>query len=396
MKKSILRQLAVSLLLAACYLMPLNMAAQEPVRNKIAIFAPLYLDSAFDAGNEYRYANNAFPKFLNQGIEFYEGAQLALDSLSRAGRELEIYLYDTRSSSESLAQQLERPELNEVGLIIANCTSNEVWTFASAGLKKKIPVINVTIPTDGGASANPFFVVLNPTLKTHCEAIYRHVQKFYSINPVVVFRKKGSTEDMVKNYLDDFGKATAGVPLKIKYVDLIDSFTVNQLKQHLDDSRNTLCIAGSLDVNFGRRLITQLSSLYKEYPTTIMGMPTWEGIRDFNRPELKGPEILYGNAFYNAKTDRLSTVINNHFTNVMYARPSDMVFRGYEVIWKFANLLLDYGKDLSSNLASKQYKVFTDFDIQPILSRTDMTLQHFENKKVYFIKWQDGTVKGVN
>src|SRR5918911_1150193 len=50
---------------------------------KIAIFAPLYLDSAFDASHEYRYGKNVFPKFINSGLEFYEGVQLALDSLAK-------------------------------------------------------------------------------------------------------------------------------------------------------------------------------------------------------------------------------------------------------------------------------------------------------------------------
>jgi len=25
-----------------------------------------------------------------------------------------------------------------------------------------------------------------------------------------------------------------------------------------------------------------------------------------------------------------------------------------------------------------------------------MTMEYFENKKLYFVKWQDGVVKGVN
>ena len=51
-------------------------------KQKIAVFVPLYLDSAFDATNGYRYEKN-FPKFLNPGLEFYEGIQFALDSLNK-------------------------------------------------------------------------------------------------------------------------------------------------------------------------------------------------------------------------------------------------------------------------------------------------------------------------
>ena len=154
--------------------------------------------------------------------------------------------------------------------------------------------------------------------------------------------KRGATEDQIKNYFDEYGKSTMSIPLKIKYVDLSDSFNVNQLKRHLDTVRRTLCIAGSLDANFGKRLAAQLASINSQYPSVVMGMPTWDAIRDFARPEYKGMEIIYSTPFYNAKTDKVSQSITNYFNKIMYARPRDMVFRGYEVTWKFAKLLLQY------------------------------------------------------
>jgi len=366
-------------------------------KHKIAIFAPLYLDSAFDASDEYKYAKNIFPKFINPGIEFYEGAQLALDSLSKEGKQLEVFVFDTRSTKETLEQQLNRPELSDVEVIIAHCSGAEVRTFAETGLAKNIPVINVTIPNDGGATGNPFFVILNPTLKTQCEGIYKYIQKYYAINPLVVFRKKGALEEQVKGYFDNYGKATLSVPLKIKYVDLPENFSAGQLTPYLDSNHHTVCIAGSLDENFGKQLATQLASLYKKYPVAIIGMPTWEGLKsDFSKPELKGPEIIYSTPFYNPRTNKLSQDIVNHFSTTMYARPSDMVFRGYEVTWKFTQLLFQYGKDISSNLANSKNNVFIDYNLQPEINRQTTRLDYFENKKLYFIKWQDGIIKSVN
>ncbi|MBK8300474.1 MAG: ABC transporter substrate-binding protein [Chitinophagaceae bacterium] len=379
-----------------CILQISNLFAQtEVVKHKIAIFAPLYLDSAFDNNDEYRYARNVFPKFINPGLEFYEGAQLALDSLNKENAPLEVFIYDTRSSKETLTDQLSNSELNGVELIIAHCSSAELKAFAEAGLRKNIPVINVNLPNDGGVTGNPFFVVMNPTLKTQCEGIYKHIQKNYSLNPIVVFRRKGQLEDRIKSYFDDFGKSTVAIPLQFKYVDLTDSFTVNQLKPYLDTTSQTLCVAGSLDENFGKRLTQQLATLKKQkYQATIMGMPTWDVI-SFNKPEYKGIEIIYSTPFYNAKTDKVSVSITNKFNKIMYARPSDMVFRGYEVIWKYAKLLMQYDDEITSNLGNKQVKVFTDFDIQPVIGKQNITLDYFENKKLYFLKWQDGVLKGI-
>ena len=282
-----------------------------------------------------------------------------------------------------------------IELIIANCSSAEVKIFADAGLKKNIPVINVNLPNDGGATANPFYVVLNPTLRTQCEGIYKHLQKYYSLESIVVFRRKGQLEDRIKTYFDDFGKNTVAIPLKIKYVELTDSFTVNQLKPYLDTTSQTICIAGSLDENFGKNLTQQLASLNKQnYLATVMGMPTWDGI-SFNKPEYKGIEIIYSTPFYNSKVDKVSQGITNRFNKIMFARPTDMVFRGYEVTFRFARMLLEHGNDIASNLTSKYVKVFTDFDIQPVLNKQSMSLDYFENKKLYFLKWQDGVLKGI-
>jgi hypothetical protein len=65
-------------------------------RRQVAFFLPLYLDSAFDAADNYKFDKN-FPKFLSQGLEFYEGVQLALDSLQSEGVKIDVRIYDTRS-----------------------------------------------------------------------------------------------------------------------------------------------------------------------------------------------------------------------------------------------------------------------------------------------------------
>jgi hypothetical protein len=363
---------------------------------KVAIFAPLYLDSAFDGSNEYKYAKNVFPKFIIPGLEFYEGAQMALDSLNQEGAELEVFVYDTRSASTTLEKQLNSPEIADVSLIIAHCSNNEVRLFSETALKRKIPVINTTVPNDAGTTGNPYFVLLNPTLRTQCEGIYRYIQKYYAINPLIVFRRKSGGDDAIKQIFDEFSKTTVSLPLKLKYVELPDNFTANQLKAHLDSNRTTLCIAGSLDMNFGRNLALQAATILKSYPLVVMGMPTWDGIKDFSKPEYKGLEIIYSTPFYHAKTDKVSTGIHNYFNNTMFARPSDMVFRGYEATWKFSKLLLRYGKDISSNLGNREEKVFTDPDIQPVLNKRTMTLDYFENKRLYFLKWQNGLTKVTN
>ena len=376
--------------------LPFSKSSAQSVKHKIAIFSPLYLDSAFDDLNNYRYEKQ-FPKFINPGLEFYEGVQLALDSLAKEGTQLEVFIYDTRSEKESLERQLSKLDTSEIELILAYANPQESWNIAIAAKSKKIPYINVNLPNDAGITDNPYFVMMNSTLQTHIDHLYKYLQKNYALSPIIIFRKKGQMEDIVRSFFDSARKNTFSVPLKVKYVDLVDSFTVGQLTAKLDSNVHSVCVAGSLDENFGRRLSLQLASIDKSYPLTLVGMPTFDNLtKDFTTPQYKGLEIVYSTPFYNSRMDKVSQAITDYFNTKMYARPSDMVMRGYEATWRFSKLLLEYGKDIASNLSRKEFNIFRELDIQPVINKQTTALDYFENKKLFFVKWQDGIIKGVN
>lgn len=362
-------------------------------RHQIALFAPLYLDSAFDATGNYRYAKN-FPKFINPGLEFWEGAQLAIDSLRKEGVNLEVHVFDTKSASKKFNDVLASPEMKQMNMIIGHVSVNEAAALAQVAAAQSIPFINANLPNEAGVTNNPQYVILSSTLYTHCVGIYKFLQKNYSVSNIVVFRKKGSTEDRLKSYFTDIEKSTAAIPLKLKYVTLEEPFTLKQLLPHLDSNKTNVCMAGSLDALFAQNLCQQLSSVSESYSTTVMGMPTWDML-DFEKSQYKGIEIFYSTPFYNNPADKLVTAVMDHFRTVFYSRPTDMVFRGYETLYHFAHLLALHHNNISSSLGDKKYKLFSEFDIQPVLDPKTHTLDYFENKKLYFIKKVDGVVKAV-
>lgn len=395
MKKALLPVFTLLLFasILPCYLLAQAKDSVHP-RYTVAVFAPLYLDSAFDPSGQYRY-DKSFPKFITPGLEFFEGIKLAADSLKTEKVPLNIEVFDTRSATQNLQQQLSTPGMEHVGLIIGHVTPAEAKTLAEAAMRKNIPFINANLPNDAGIVHNPSLVILNSTLQTHCEGIYRYLQKNYGTSNVILFRRKGQMEDRLQNYFTEAEKNTASVKLKTKFVTLDDTKPF-VLDNYLDSTRLTVCIVASMDENFGRTIAQQLSASLEKFPALLVGMPTWDAITDFNRKEYKDLNIVYSTPFYNAKTDKTSNSINNYFKTYLYARPSDMVFRGYECMYRFGKLLADKGSNLNSSIGEKKYRLFTDWDIQPVLDRQSLTLDHFENKKLYFVRKMNGQVIGVN
>ncbi len=372
---------------------PLVAAAAE--KKKLAILLPLYLDSAFDAAGQYRFGKT-FPRYFLPGLEFYEGVQLAVDTLRKEGVPVEIHVIDTRST-KSIYEILQLPAVQSANLLLAQIANNEIRPLADFANKNQVPFINVNLPNDGGITNNPYMVILNSTLATHCEGIYKYLQKNYSTGTVVVFRKAGAQEDRLRNYLTETAKSSMGPAVKLKWVTLPSGFTAGQLTPYLDSSKATLCLAGSLDENFARTVCLQLAGLNKTYPVKVMGMPTWDGIRELDKKEYQGLEIFYSTPFNPMRTDSLSESVNTYFRDKLYARPSDMVFRGYETTYRYAKLLRDLGSNIASGLGEKKYMLFTDYDIQPVLlNKQTQQLDYFENKKIYIVKKLNGVLSVAN
>jgi len=366
----------------------------DSTRQQIAIFTPLYLDSAFDMAGNYRYDAKTFPRIASAGLEFWEGAELAIDSLKKEGVKLDIHVYDTKAPQQQLDSLLTSEAFRSTDLIIGQVTGAEAAKFAGVAASLEIPFINTNFPSDAGVTNNPHYVILNSTLVTHCVGIYRWLQKNYSLQDIIVFRKKGVQEDRIRTYITDFEKTTA-VKLKLKYVTLDDNFTQENLELYLNSEKPNICLAGSLDTRFAQKLCQQLALLSKAgSPNVIIGMPTWDQI-DFTQTQYKNLEIVYSTPFYVAPTGKLAASVLENFKTTYYSRPTDMVFRGFECVYHFSHLLMLYGKNLGSSLSDKKYMLFGEFDIQPVINKATMTLDYFENKKLYFIRKADGIVKTV-
>lgn len=363
-------------------------------RYKMAVFAPLYLDSAFNYAGDYKFAKT-FPKFLNAGLEFYQGVQQALDSLQKRGAPLEVYIYDSKARGNSIAQQMRRPEMADVDLVIAQSSALETRELAAIAKAKKVPFVSASLPNDAGVDNNPYFVVLNTTLQGHIEGIYRMLQKNFALDNILLFRKSGVQEEAIKAHFIEMAKSTASVPLKIKMVDVGESFTSQTLAAHMDSTRRNVVIAGSLEEPFGRELARSLAALNGSYPVTLVGMPTWDNF-NFGKQEYKGLDIIYSTPFFYNRSTPLESRLANEFEKEIGSRPTDHFFRGYEVALRFALLLLDAKKDLSSNLTQKGNYIFTRFDIQPVFKdKQSMTLDFFENKNLNFIRVYNGVKRAM-
>jgi hypothetical protein len=353
-----------------------NSSLQE--RKTIIVFIPLEIDGAFN-GTDYILGNNNLPKTMLPGLDFYNGVLMAVDSLKKSSTTFDIRIIDTKQKNNSLTTLLTDSSLQKPTLIISAVT-NKVDTklIADFALAQQSPMVSAVFPNDAGVTNNPFFTVLNPTLKTQCEAIYNYIQTNFSKNTILYLKKKGATEDYIQNIIVDSNSKTSKSFLNI---DATDSISFADIAPYLDSTKQNILLCGSLKESFGYSIVKLLND-NPAYKSTIIGMPTWDGEKSFN---VTNVEIIYASPFYFNGNEKLLKQLTAAYKLKYLGRPSDQFFKGFESMLYFTNGLL-----------SKPTPVFNSIKIMPVYNEDNKSqVDYFENKNLYFFRKQNGQIKSA-
>lgn len=357
---------------------------------RIGIFAPLYLDSVF-TGYAYKYAKN-FPKFVVPGLDFLQGAQIALDSLPVHTTQVKASFFDSKSINQSVPQLIFSKSLDSLDLIIGSVKDQEYIQLADFAKEKHIPFISATHPNDGGITANPFIVIVNSTLKAHCEGIYSYILQNHGTDKIYLVRRPGAQENMVEDLFKKINSPDGKPLLPIEIININEDFTL--LKNKLDSNRKSVIIGGSLNEIFANNLASYAQSIIKTYSVKLIGMPNWDGFTSLAKnKKLKDFPVYYTTPYYNNKVDEFTKKIKEVYLQKYKGVPSDMTYKGYEVTMQFIRLLQLYPNDMLSHLNDYNEKVFSNYRFKPVHQKKDSPLpDYFENKNLYFLRMLNGNV----
>jgi hypothetical protein len=367
-------------------------AKKNPVY-RIGIFAPLYLDSVF-SNNTFRY-KQGLPKFMVPALEFVQGAEIALDSMRLVNENIQATIYDSKSYTKNISYLVNNKELDSLDLMIGAVRDADLKQLADFAVLKNIPFVSATHPNDGGVTANPFMVILNSTLKAHCEAIYSYMLQNHGTDKIFLLRKKGTQEDKVAAYFKMLNEQDGKALLNIQTINKDSLLTADFLKPKLDSNRQTVIIGGSLEESFATELTLACYNLTPAYPITLIGMPNWDGFASLKRKsDFQNFPIYFTTPYFNNKADSYSKMLNAVYLKKYKIKPSDMAFRGFEAVQMFSKLLTRYPDDLVNHLNDKTVKVFCDYNFRPVALKKENTVaDYFENKHLYFVKLVNGTTQ---
>lgn len=359
---------------------------------KVGVFAPLYLDSVF---NNYQLrSDKTIPKFIMPAVDFVQGAEIAFDTLSLYNEKVEAFIYDTKSFKEPLLWLIQNKQLDSLDLIIGSVRDLDFKQLSDFSEKRKIPFISATYPNDGGVSDNPNLVIMNSTLKAHCEGIYSYILQNHGTDKIILLKKPGAQEDKIVSYFKALNEQEGKPLLNIQTIHIDSTISPYFLKVRMDSTKRNVIIAGSLDEAFAKTVTDAAFANRKNYPVVLIGMPNWDGFKIFTaKNAYKDFPVHFTTPYFNSKSNWFNTILTNEYNRRYKTKPSDMAYKGFETTYMFTKLLLKYPKDFLSRLNDKSLTIFNEYNFRPVYSKKNARNPDYqENKHLYVMKILNGAI----
>jgi ABC-type branched-subunit amino acid transport system substrate-binding protein len=352
-------------------------------RYNVAVLTPLYLDSV-DLGKNL----TQIPKFMMPGIDFYQGVMIATDTLKKQGFKLDLYIYDSKSLYLNVKNLIESDKLDSMDLIIGNASISDLKLLADYAKKKLINFVSAVSPSDAGQEFNPYFTILQPRLASHIEKMHKHlITKYPEDNVVFVHRNQSAEKNALGYFKSDILNS---IPSRFSEMEMnSDDINIKQLLSKIDSNYNTTIVLGILDASVTYKTLKALQPLGKRHKLKVYCMPTTEAIKALGKTE-EFPDLVtfYTTSYIIDKITPASLYITKEYKRRMGSTPSDVVYKGFESLYFFSNLMKKYGIPFNERIGDNAYTFITPYKIVPVKELGEV--KFYENKFLYLVRYEDG------
>lgn len=364
-----------------------------PAPNKtyhVAIFAPLYLDSAF-TGDKLK-QERSLPSFSIAGADFVQGAQIALDTINLKGQHVEAFIYDSKSATQPVLSLIKNKKLDNVDLIIGSVKEPEYSILAQFAVQRNVPFVSATYPNDGRIRQNPFLLIVNSTLKSHCEGIFSYILQKHGTDNIYLVKKKN--DNRIDNYFKEINWVDGKPLLKIRTIMLDSSISSTGLRYLVDTTKPIVVIGASLDETFAQKLADACYPIQKTNPLVFIGMPNWDGFSSLYRKDVyKDFPIRYTTPHHDVKNNAFKEYLDDKYFRLYRTDPSDMAEKGFETTYNFTSILINHPGNFMENINDSLYAPLHDFNFRPVYHENNKSIpDYFENKHLFIMQILNGNI----
>lgn len=217
------------------------------------------------------------PRQAQLYTEFYKGFLVAVDSMRNCGTPINIQVYDTSSSLDSVRNIIANPELAKAKIIIAPDNEAQLAALGAYGQQNGIKILNLFVVKDETYRTNPYMMQGNiPHKAMYAKAVDGLIARMGAHVPVILTRNNGEADKT--EYIAYLKETLAAKGIEYKEVFFDGTMKASDLEGLDADGEYAFVPYSGRQVELNRILPAVLdfkAKSLKADPVQVFGYPEW-------------------------------------------------------------------------------------------------------------------------
>lgn len=328
----------------------------------VALLIPLYLErsSSRTYNTENKDKNEWYQNITFSYIQFYEGMQIALDTLKSAGLKVNLYVFDFDDSEAKFTKTMSNPDLKKMNLILGPFQGKYLDTISSFSHQNKIPMVSCFLSSLVNLQQiNPYYFNPVTSIGNQMSALSNYFSTDKKDANLIIAYQASDIEKNAAMALDSFLRMNDYPSWSL--VNLNELGLKGATSKMSGSKENVLVFLANGDM-YIETSIRSLNDIKKTYNITFFGLPGWLGYENI---DLEFLEFLNTHFFSSSFIDYERQEVRDFarkFQKRFKADPDKQAFLGYDISLFFLSALNNYGTDFPSCIAEHNAATLaTDF-----------------------------------
>jgi len=335
-----------------------------------------------------------------KALDFHHGAMMAIDSLKKAGLNVNVHFYDTKHDTAVVRGLLSKTEFAEMDLIIGPFYANQIKLVREFSLSNSIQLICPIPVSNKALFNNPYVTKMTASTPTQIKFMAQEIARKYHDQNVIVVRNQKSAEDeyYYRTFKNAFAEELQNYPNR--YSDSAKETYINSKGSRLSTveakmvlDKNNIIVVPSQSVGHVSNFFTKLSSTtnsnpYRTYPMQVFGLENWSEFPTIDEKYKNKFKLSLVTSSYVEYEDTTVMEFISDYRAKYSTDPSDFSFIGFDATFVNVKGLLLYGTGFSNHY---QHLNNIGFNTNSIFEQVDPQ-SGYENKNVFILRYEDYTV----
>lgn len=347
-------------------LLPLYLAANDTINRVRMTREEMLMDEDFmsrvsnpdelpDDTVVVREQETVYPRSENF-IHFYEGVLLAVDSLQRAGMNLQLHVFDTNQEQAVVDSIVRLSVFRNMDLIIGPVypeLQGPVVRFANAN---RIPMVSPLSAAGNFENNSPYYFKINPTKDYLVRETADYIGEEYFNKNLIVLEMgeykhlpEATLVDLCREKFFSAGFSDADRDVRFhEYNFLAEGYW--GLRRILSKTRENVFIIPSATEAQVSVAVSNINSLSEDFPVTLVGLSNFQRYNSIQPEYFHHSNMHVLNPYFVDYRAPLTNRFVSNFRRNFAAEPNQFSFQGYDVAFYFMSALFQYGTDFTDCL----------------------------------------------